>query len=355
MSQFQINNQQNIAYTWVQNAFIDTCLTEANDIQIKVYLYLLRHADAAYMCSITAMTDFFNYSEKDVLRALSYWEKKKVLKLTYDAHKQLCGIDLCSLPGAPSTDASLAQKTSDPVRETVPPLMKTVTYVSGHSSFVKPEYSLDQLAEFKSRESTAELMFIAESYLGKTLSANDVRSILFISDELHFSFDLIDYLLQYCIDRGKKDFRYIEKVAISWAEAHVSTPKQAQTQATKYDKDTYTVMNALGKNHQPTAKESEYIRRWYQIYGFSSDVILEACERTVLATDKHRFEYADKILASWKNFGVHHKTDIEKADAAYANAKRKNTPASTYTKNKFNQFQQNEYDFDALEKELLSN
>ena len=89
-------------------------------------------------------------------------------------------------------------------------------------------------------------MFIAESYLGKTLSANDVRSILFISDELHFSFDLIDYLLQYCIDRGKKDFRYIEKVAISWAQADITTPTQAQTYAMKYDKDTYVVMNALG-------------------------------------------------------------------------------------------------------------
>ena len=50
-----------------------------------------------------------------------------------------------------------------------------------------------------------------------------------------------------------------------------------------------------------------YIDRWRKLYGFESDVILTACERTVLATDSHRFEYADSILTSWHKAGVHHK------------------------------------------------
>lgn len=368
MSQFQISNESYMDYTFIANPFIDSFLADANDAQIKVYLYLLRHMNNAKMCSISAMADFFNYSEKDVLRALSYWEKKCILKLTYDPKNELCGICLCPFPSSQNSDLTDTSTEHQNSKQAAAPysnsvtqpqassaVLKTVTYMSNTSTFVKPEYTLDQLAEFKSRESTSELMFIAESYLGKTLSANDVRSILFISDQLKFSIDLIDYLLQYCIDRGKKDFRYIEKVAISWAEAHITTPGQAQAQAMKYDKDTYTVMNALGKNNQPTPKEAEFIKRWYHIYGFTSDVILEACERTVLATDKHRFEYADKILNSWKTFGVHHKTDIAKADAAFETGKKKASSASAAPKNKFNHFKQNDYDFDALEKELLSN
>ncbi len=368
MSQFRINNQYHMDYTFIANQFIDKFLADANDVQIKVYLYLLRYMNNTEMCSISAMADFFNYSEKDVLRALSYWERKSILILTYDNKNELCSISLCPFISSQRSDVTdtspvhqrsqlTAISHSDHVAQTQvsSPVIKTVAYMSNTSTFVKPEYTLDQLAEFKSRESTSELMFIAESYLGKTLSANDVRSILFISDKLHFSFDLIDYLLQYCIDRGKRDFRYIEKVAISWAEAHITTPEQAQTQTMKYDKDTYTVMNALGKNNQPTPKEAEFIKRWYHIYGFTSDVILEACERTVLATDKHRFEYADKILNSWKTFGVHHKADIAKADAAFETAKKKASATSSASKNKFNHFKQNEYDFDALEKELLSN
>lgn len=360
MSQFQIHNQQNMNYTLIANPFIDGFLADANDAQIKVYLYLLRHQNNCDECSISAMADFFNYSEKDVIRALSYWEKKQILRLTFNSKNELNGISLC--PFMPTTDSATisanpvqnVQSPSTTGSSEAPPV-KTVAYMSHTATYVKPEYTLDQLAEFTSRETTAELMFIAESYLGRTLSAGDIRSVLFISDELHFSIDLIDYLLQYCIDRGKRDFRYIEKVAISWAEAHITTPEQAHSKVLKYAKETYTVMNALGKNNQPTPKEAEYIKRWYQIYGFTSDVILEACERTVLATDKHRFEYADKILSSWKTFGVHHRTDIAKADAAFATARKTPSSPTVTSKNKFNQFQQNEYDFDALEKELLSN
>ena len=271
MGQFQINNKQNMDYTLVANSFIDNFLSDANDAQIKVYLFLLRHINLPHMCSISAMADFFNYTEKDVIRALTYWERKQVLSLSYNDKQDICGIGLCSFTEVPknqpkpeATKESLSQK----------PVTTVATCLSTTSAFSKPEYTLDQLAEYKSRETTSELMFIAESYLRKTLSANDIRSLLFISDALHFSFDLIDYLLQYCVDRGKRDFRYIEKVAISWAEAHIETSEQAQKQAMKYDKDTYTVMNALGKNNQPTPKEAEYIKRWYQIYGFTSDVYL---------------------------------------------------------------------------------
>ena len=111
-------------------------------------------------------------------------------------------------------------------------------------------------------------------------------------------------------------------------------------------------MNALGKGNNPTSTEVDFIKRWYHEWGFTIEVILEACERTVLATDKHRFEYADKILSSWKKDGVHHKADIEKIDSAYRRTKKTSDKAA-YS-NMFTQFEQRDYDFDALEKKLLS-
>lgn len=136
--------------------------------------------------------------------------------------------------------------------------------------------------------------------MGRQLSVSDMKSILYLSDCLHFSDDLIDYLLQYCVDRGKKDFKYIEAVALNWAQSGVTTPKQAEKFAAKYDKSVYTIMKELGKNNTPTKKELEYIIRWTKEYGFSQDIIAIACERTVLATDSHRFEYAEGILSNWK-------------------------------------------------------
>ncbi len=328
-------------FTMVCNCFIDEYMKDANDAQLKVYLYLLRMLSANQATSVSDIADKFNHTEKDVIRSLKYWEKKQLLTIDYDASGVPTGIHFKDLEagavrGGSSTSDSLAIFMDSP--EPAP-------------SFDKPSYSAEQLREFKGRQDTAQLLFIAESYIGRPLTPAEMRSILFFTDVLHFSEDLIDYLIAYCVDRGKKDFKYIEKVAVSWAESGITTPKQARRAATKYDKSVYSIMNALGKSNSPTAKEAEYITRWTGEYGFDMDIILEACERTVLATDRHRFEYAESILNSWREKNVHHKADIHRIDELYQKKKDSPRPSS----NKFNQFAQNSYDFDALEKELLSN
>ncbi len=358
--------------TIISNCFIDHYLAEANDAQIKVYLFLLRTLGSGQATSISAIADKFNHTEKDVSRALSYWEQKGLLSLDHDSKGTLTGIRLRS-PQVLSQPVSVSQDTGEftpfvtlmpamphsslPVTENSSAISSTVTKETPVlektvSPFEKPDYTLDDIKAFQAGEHTAELLFIAEQYLKKTLSANDIRSILFLTDTLHFSNDLIDYLLQYCVQRGKKDFRYIEKVAITWAEEGIQTPLDASTYASRYDRNVYTIMNALGKGNNPTSTEVDFIKRWYHEWGFTIEVILEACERTVLATDKHRFEYADKILSSWKKDGVHHKTDIEKIDMLYK--KNRTTPKKKTTASLFTGFEQREYDFDTVEQELLS-
>ena len=80
-------------------------------------------------------------------------------------------------------------------------------------------------------------------------------------------------------------------------------------------------MNSLGRSTSPTAKELEFINRWTRDYGFSTDIILEACERSSLATDKHRFEYAEGILNSWRQANVRHKADIQQMDDSFQKKK----------------------------------
>lgn len=342
--------------TVVSNRFIDEYMKDANDAQLKVYLYLIRMLNANQAISVSDIADKFNHTEKDVMRSLKYWEKQKLLTLDYDDDKNLSGIHLCDLSTdhsrTSSEQAVQAVQTLAPIRS-LPTAAAEPEAEAASSPYEKPVYSLDQLKEFKSRESTSQLLYVAEMYIGKPLTPSEIKSILFYSDVLGFSSDLIDYLIQYCVDRGKKDFKYIDKVAVSWAEEGVTTPKQAQRYSTKYDKNVYTIMNELGKSGSPTAKEMEYINRWTREYGFSTDIILEACERTVLATDKHRFEYAEGILGNWKNQNVHHKSDIQRMDDLYQ--KRKSAPRQTGSTNRFNSFTQNNYDFEALEKQLLSN
>ena len=341
MAGLTIYKDSNTNTTAVSNLFIDEYMGDANEAQLKVYLYLLRMLSASQATSVSDLADKFNHSERDIIRALKYWEKRQLLSMDYDANGIPVGIHFKDLMPQSLSDTRQSS-TSQSLAMTMEPT----------SSYEKPAYTAEQLREFKGRQETAQLFFIAESYIGRPLTPAEMKTLLFFTDILHFSEDLIDYLIAYCVDRGKKDFKYMEKVAVSWAENGVTTPRQAKRYASKYDKNVYAIMNALGKTSAPTVKEAEYITRWTGEYGFDMDVILEACERTVMATDRHRLEYAETILTHWHQENVHHKSDIHRIDALYQ--RRKNT-AKPPAGSKFNQFPQNSYDFDALEKELLSN
>lgn len=369
MARLTVYKDNQVDSTVVSNLFIDEYMKDANDAQLKVYLYLLRMMNAHQATSVPDIADKFNHTEKDVIRALKYWEKQGLLDLDYDDSNSLitniCIHDLCAagipetgrgaktvptfvpMPAAPISAAAVSPAAALPAPSVSAAAAET-------PAFPKPSYSAAQLREFMDRQNTAQLLGIAEAYIGKPLTPSEMKSILYFSDELHFSDDLIDYLMQYCVDRGHKSFHYIEKTALEWAKADIATPKQAQEYTTLYNKTVYTIMKELGKSSTPAPAEVDYIIRWVNEYGFSMDIILEACKRTVLSVDKNRFEFAEKILSSWKEQNVRQKSDIVKIDDMYRQRKKASAPAKQ-SANRFNQFPQNDYDFDALEKALLSN
>ena len=96
--------------TAVSNLFIDEYMADANDAQLKIYLFLIRMMDANLPTSVSDIADKFNYTEKDVLRALMYWESRQLLALDFDAAQNLTGIKVLSLDNtyeAPRTTARI--------------------------------------------------------------------------------------------------------------------------------------------------------------------------------------------------------------------------------------------------------
>ena len=114
------------------------------------------------------------------------------------------------------------------------------------------------------------------------MSSAEISDILYYYDGLHFSADLIEYLVEYCVSKGNKSRHYMEKVAIGWAGDGISTVQEAKASTNLYNKKYYSVLNAFGiKNRGPAAPEREYIDRWFQEYQFDLPVIVEACSRTI--------------------------------------------------------------------------
>ena len=364
MNRINIYRNTHKEQTSVSNYFIDEFMADANDAQLKIYLFLIRMMSANLPTSVTDIADKFNYTEKDVLRALMYWESRQLLALEYDAAHNLSGIQVLSLDNPYEFQQTAPRIT--PVLSFIRPAsmqtgIRTLTTNSAapisapvqqemQAEIHKPEYTMDDLKNFKNNEEVQQLLFVTEQYIGKQLTRTDIETILFLYDGLGFSADLIDYLVQHCVERGKKDFRYMEKVAIAWADQGITTPKQAQQANKTYDKTVYTIMKSLGKNSNPAPKEMEYINKWTKDYGFMLDVIQEACDKTVMTTDSHRFAYADGILSKWYQAGVRKKEDIVNADAAFQRSTLPKDTAQQRTAstsaNKFNRFAQNTYDFE---------
>ena len=71
--------------TLVDNHFIDCHMVKANGEFVKVYLFLLRHLNSSPVAlTISTIADCLDNTEKDILRALNYWEKEGLLSLQYE-------------------------------------------------------------------------------------------------------------------------------------------------------------------------------------------------------------------------------------------------------------------------------
>lgn len=343
--------------TMVSNTFIDEYMSDANGEFVKVYLYLLRCVSHNKQLSISVIADKFNHTETDVIRALKYWEKMNLLKLIYtnDILTEITFIDSSNPSNLEEDvkDLETAATQMDPIKADTPPVMKP----SATSEHKVPAYSADQIKQFQQKEEIQQILFVTEAYLGKTLSVTEINTLLFFYDELHFSLDLIEYLIEYCVSKGSKSINYIKKTAFAWADEEITTVNQAKASTNLYSKNCYTIFNAFGiKGRKPVEFEVNYINKWTNEYAFTLDIIHNACTRTLKQTHQPSFEYADKILTEWHKKGVKHMDDITHLDhehkkmKAASPDKSREVPAA---KNKFNNFNQRTYDYNQLEKELL--
>lgn len=331
--------------TLLPDDFVDYYMPRANGDFVKIYLYLLRsiHANDIHP-TLSSLADIFSCTEKDIIRALHYWEKAGLLSLAY-ADKELDGIDLLPLP------LNVTRQHADADN----PIRKTASDQPAQISSVR-------LRALKSDEEAKQILFITEQYLGQPLSATDMRRILYFYDELHFPEDLIDYLVEYCVNKGARSLNYIEKVGLAWHHDGLCTLKDARAFTNAYKKNYFAIFKSFGiRNRNPIPEEQTDMDRWLTDYGFSLEIIQEAAARTIAKTGQPSFRYAEKILADWHEQGVHTLNDILPLDEKHKAEQHSGTTGSYSGKtgkksdpsNRFNNFHQRDYDFDELEKDLL--
>lgn len=410
MTAINISSDIATSFTTVSDIFIDQYMPKANGEFVKVYLYLLRATGSgAGIATISEIADHFSNTEADIIRAINYWASEGILQLQSGADGQIMGINLCSLSvsGMQAAQSNIQSAVADNaaqnnlqnsvvnnatqnnlqngvvnnaaqnistadirMQDSVVEKLKSQTTDKTASS--QKEYTLDEIKEFRKNPDISELFFIIETYLKHTLSSTDTNMVLYWLDELHFSTDLVEYLVEYCITKGHSSLRYMNKVALGWADAGIKTVDQAKDDAAAHSQIYYSVMKALGiTGRNLVDSEVSLINKWVGEYGFDIELVKAACSKTISAIQKPSFEYTDSILANWRKKDVHTLKDVEVLDANFAKANKSSATGSSQgtnaangsskpksnnssSKNKFNNFNQRNNDYDKLEKLFLN-
>ena len=410
MTAINISSDIATSFTTVSDIFIDQYMPKANGEFVKVYLYLLRATGSgAGIATISEIADHFSNTEADIIRALNYWASEGILQVQTGADGQIIGINLCSLSvsGMQAAQSNIQSAVADNaaqnnlqnsvvnnaaqnnlqnsvvnnaaqnistanirMQDSVVEKLKSQTTDKVASS--QKEYTLDEIKEFRKNPDISELFFIIETYLKHTLSSTDTNMVLYWLDKLHFSTDLVEYLVEYCITKGHSSLRYMNKVALGWADAGIKTVDQAKDDAAAHSQIYYSVMKALGiTGRNLVDSEVSLINKWVGEYGFDIELVKAACSKTISAIQKPSFEYTDSILANWRKKDVHTLKDVEVLDANFAKANKASATGSSQStnaangsskpksnnsssKNKFNNFNQRNNDYDKLEKLFLN-
>lgn len=316
---------KHLSFTPVSNVFIEKYMPNARGEFIKVYLLLLKYNVSGEMgvsSSIIATT--LNILESDVINAINYWSDEGVMEIVPIDKMGNFNIEFVDL--------------------------------SKEDTSKNKEVNLLQALNNNSRK---DMLSEIERLLGRPLSPVEMTNYLSWEEDYNLSTELTLLLLEYYIQRGKTDYRYLNKIAQSWHEMKITTLEQAQHYITM-NEDKWVkirhILKYLGINNTEIMKPQEkMLEKWIVDYGFTLDVIEEACNRCFKRLNRAEFKYIDGILSNWNKNNL-------KTLEAIAEKENKNTVninKSNYTSNNSKRISNANINtnstkaHDALEKELL--
>ena len=325
MSTFMLKNT-NLNFTPVSNVFIEKYMPYARGEFVKVYLLMLKHTISGEPgISGPILASSLNLLESDIMNALNYWSDLGVIKLS-------------SIDSMNNFSVEFLDLNED-------------NYVNNN----KDVNLLDALEN----KGINDMLKDIEKILGRTLSTKEMEMYLGWQKEFSFPSELILLLVEYCASRGKSDYRYIEKVALTWHDMNIKTMSQAQNYI-KQTEDKWIkirkILSYLGiKNTDLMKPQEEMLNKWITTYNFDLEMIQKACDICANRLNRADFKYIDGILTNWFNNNIKTLEDVVLKDKQFKgnNNYKKNNYNKNNSSNGFNNFEARSYDYEALERKLL--
>ncbi len=318
---FSINPQLMFGLSFsVPSVVADKHLKLAGAAQIKVLLWLLRHA--AENPTLDELCKALSMKPVDAADAMQYWVEN--------------GIVLADGKEAPQPEQpDYAKKAKE----------APVTH-EGKSEIAYTRPTSEQIL-IRTKES-AEIQFMfneAQKKLGRTIGYDGQSTLLMIHDSYGLPVEVLLMLVEYCVSVGKGSFTYIAKAAKTWSEKEIDSIEKADEQIhllRRCDGLWKKLCEMTGiSTPRPTASQSSYLAHWSNELKFDIEMIYLAYEEMANHTDKISFPYMNKVLQSWYDLGLKTAQQVEQAKEERTSAKT----AKTATKKKSSGYEAS-YDID---------
>ena len=274
------------------SAVVDENLKLATAEQLQVLLWLSRHHlrfEAAECAAALGL------SEAECEGCLRFWEERGVLQ------------------GEQEPQPSVTGKVAATVRPAA----------------VKPR-AQDVLEYQKQHADFSLFLEAASARLGKPLSHGDTATLLYLLDTVGLSGDVILLEIAYAVSLGKGNMRYVEKLALDWADRELTT-LSAVDEHIVYLERCRVVGDRVEQLVLPprpfTTVQRETAVKWVEDWHISDELLrLAAAIAHENAVKAGRFvAYMDGILHRWQAEGI---DTPAKAEAARLSGKKKGAAAT---------------------------
>ena len=312
-------------FTPVSNVFIEKYMPNARGEFIKVYLLMLKYNTSGEMgANSSILASALNLLESDIINALNYWNDEGIIKL----------IPIDKMGNFNIEFVNLTQDNRSKNKEV-------------------------NLLQALNNPSTNDMLKDIEMLLSRPLSPKEMETYLSWQEDFNFSSELILILFEYCVSRGKSDYRYIEKVAMAWHSMNISTIDEAQNYIKKTEDKWVKIRHILKylgiKNPELMKPQEEMLEKWIIDYNFPMNVIEKACNICFQRLNRSDFKYIDGILSNWNKNNLKTLEAIEAKDSksTFSTTKGNYTSNNSKRHGSTSITTKSSQDYDDLEKQLL--
>ncbi|MBQ9784069.1 MAG: DnaD domain protein [Clostridia bacterium] len=267
--------------------------SEADAAAMRVLLWLA--SDLALADKPKQLAKLADCDQKTLKASLQYWQDAGVLAAEGE-----------SVPAMATLEAPAAKKPSKRV------LLQRADEL--------PNYTSTELADLmESRASVRATVDEAQRIIGKMFNPSEVNILVGMLDYLSLSEECILLLLAYCKDIGKTNLRAIEKYAYTLVDKGITDAEAMEEEfrvARLMHEFEGQVRALFGMQKRAlTSRESKMLSAWAS-FGYGIDVVREAYELTVTATNEPSVAYANAIMERWNAEGLKTLEQIRAAQEA---------------------------------------